>query len=170
MSSPDRPTTWYLAQYKPNSHRIAERNLARQGFRTFLPMAEETRRLRGRFVTQARPLFVGYLFVALDPRDGAWRAVNATLGITRLVSLGGDPTPLPPDLVGQLMLRCDDTGHLRGPTALQPGDQVMLTRGPFTDFVATIETIDPDRRIWVLLDILGAATRVALSEKNLRAL
>jgi len=46
----------------------------------------------------------------------------------------------------------------------------MLTRGPFTDFVATIETIDPDRRIWVLLDILGAATRVALSEKNLRAL
>jgi transcriptional antiterminator RfaH len=90
MTDQDHGTRWFLAQCKPNSHHVAERNLARQGFAVFLPLQEETKRARGRFVTRMRPLFPGYLFVALDIRQGLWRAVNSTLGITRLVSLGRD--------------------------------------------------------------------------------
>ena len=169
MSNHDSGTSWFLAQYKPNSHRIAERNLARQGFRTFLPLQEETKRVRGKFETRLRPLFQGYLFVALDPRQGGWRAINSTYGITRLVSLGQEPTPVPLDLVSQLMLRCDASGKLLPPRLLKPGDQVTLTAGPFTDFVATIETIAPERRVWVLIEIMGGQTRVAVSAEHLRA-
>ena len=57
-------TTWFFAQFKPNCHRIAERNLERQGFQSLLPMQEETRRVRGKFTALMRPLFPGYLFVA----------------------------------------------------------------------------------------------------------
>ena len=35
---------WHLIQFKPNSHRLAERNLKRQDFEVFLPMQEITRR------------------------------------------------------------------------------------------------------------------------------
>jgi transcriptional antiterminator RfaH len=45
----------------------------------------------------------------------------------------------------------------------------MLTKGPFADFVATIESITPDRRVWVLMEIMGGATRVAVDVQNLRA-
>jgi len=38
--------TWFLAQFKPNSYRIAERNLVLQAFQTFLPLHDETRRAR----------------------------------------------------------------------------------------------------------------------------
>lgn len=38
---------------------------------------------------------------------------------------------------------------------------------PFTDFVATIEQITPDRRAYVLM---GAQTRVAVSVEHLRPL
>ena len=170
MTTHDRGTTWFLAQFKPNSHNIAERNLTRQGFRTFLPLQEETRRARGKFITQMRPLFPGYLFVALDMLKGGWRAVNSTYGITRLVSLGKEPTPVPLDLVSQLMLRCDREGKLLPPKLLKPGDEVMLTKGPFANFVAMIETIAPDRRVYVLLELMGAQTRVAVSGEHLRAL
>ena len=169
MSTHDRGTTWFLAQFKPNSHNIAERNLTRQGFHTFLPMQEETKRARGKFITQMRPLFPGYMFVALDMLLGSWRAVNSTYGITRLVSLGKEPTPVPLDLVSQLMLRCDREGKLLPPKLLQPGDEVLLTKGPFTDFVATIERIAPDRRIYVLMELMGAKTRVAVNAEHLRA-
>ena len=169
MSTHDRGTTWFLAQFKPNSHNIAERNLVRQGFRTFLPMQEETKRARGKFITQMRPLFPGYLFVALDMLRGGWRAVNSTYGITRLVSLGKDPTPVPLDLVSQLMLRCDREGKLLPPKLLKPGDEVMLTKGPFADFVATIERIALDRRVYVLMELMGAQARVAVSAEHLRA-
>jgi len=170
MSTHDRGTTWFLAQFKPNSHKIAERNLTRQGFRTFLPLQEETRRARGRFITQRRPLFPGYLFVALDVLRGSWRTVNSTYGITRLVSLGKEPTPVPLALVSQLMLRCDREGKLLPPKLLKPGDEVMLTKGPFTDFVATIERIAPDRRVYVLMELMGAQTRVAVPMNQLQAL
>ncbi|MET4102688.1 transcriptional antiterminator RfaH [Roseovarius sp. MBR-78] len=169
MTDHDPGTTWFLAQIKPNSHRIAERNLARQGFRTFLPLQEETKRVRAKFTTQMRPLFPGYLFVAFAVERGGWRAVNSTYGITHLVSLGKEPTPVPLDLVSTLMLRCDRDGKLMPPKLLGPGDEVMLTKGPFADFVATIESITPDRRVWVLMEIMGGATRVAVDVQNLRA-
>jgi transcriptional antiterminator RfaH len=169
MTYHDRGSSWFLAQIKPNSHNIAERNLTRQGFRIFLPMQEETKRARGKFTTQMRPLFPGYLFVALDLLRGGWRAVNSTYGITRIVSLGKEPTPVPLDLVSQLMLRCDREGKLLPPKLLKPGDEVTLTKGPFTNFVATIESIAPDRRIWVLMELMGAQTRVAVSADHLRA-
>lgn len=175
---------WYLAQYKPNCHHIAERNLMQQGFMTFLPLVEETRRLRGRFATRLRPLFPGYLLVSLDRHQGGWGAVNSTYGITRLVSLGSVPTPVPGDLVSALMRRCDRDGRLMTPPAQDadeagagelgrdlpaPGDQVMLTRGPFVDFVATIDSLAPNRRVWVLLDLMGAQTRVAIPSDHVRA-
>ncbi|WP_114966654.1 transcription termination/antitermination protein NusG [Alkalilacustris brevis] len=169
MSYHDRGATWFLAQFKPNSHNIAERNLARQGLRTFLPRQEETRRARGKFFTQLRPLFPGYIFVALDMLRGGWRVVNSTYGITRLVSLGKEPTPVPLDLISQLMLRCDRDGMLMPPKLLNPGEQVTLTKGPFADFVATIECIAPDRRVWVLLELMGAQIRVAVSSEQVRA-
>ena len=169
MSYHDSGTTWFLAQIKPNSHKIAERNLARQGFRTFLPLHEETTRVRGKFTVQKRPLFPGYLFVALDMLQGRWRAVNSTYGITRIVSLGKVPTPVPSELVSQLMRRCDQEGKLLPQKLLKPGDEVTMTKGPFADVIATIESVTTDRRVWVLMDIMGGQTRVAVSAQHIRA-
>ena len=43
MTVHDRGSSWFLAQLKPNCANIANKNLKRQGFQTFLPMEEETR-------------------------------------------------------------------------------------------------------------------------------
>ena len=160
--------TWFLAQFKPNCHRIAERNLVRQGFQSFLPMQEETRRVRGKFTTFMRPLFPGYLFVAFDKAHGGWQAVNSTYGITRLVSAGKTPVEVPLNLVSQLMQRCDTAGKLLPPKLLSTGDQVIINKGPFVEFIATIEALASDRRVWVLLEFMGQKTRVAVPADQLR--
>ncbi|HHB80642.1 MAG TPA: transcriptional activator RfaH, partial [Aliiroseovarius sp.] len=145
-------------------------NLKRQGFATFLPLEEETHQQGGKFVTRKRPLFPGYIFVAFDPASGHWRSVNSTQGVTKLVSFGKAPTPVPMDLVSQLILRCDSTGKLLPPELLTPGDQVTITKGPFSNFAAEVAQIAPDRRVWVLLDIMGSQTRVAVSADQVRAM
>ena len=170
MTFHDRGTSWFLAQLKPNCANIADKNLKRQGFKTFLPLEEETRQRNGKFVTAMRPLFPGYIFVAFDVACGFWRTVNSTYGITRLVSFGKEPTAVPLDLVSQLMLRCDANGKILPPKLLKPGDQVTLTKGPFTNFVAEVEKIAPDRRVWVLMEFMGGQTRVAVGADQLRAL
>lgn len=161
-------TCWFLAQLKPNCANIADKNLKRQGFNTFLPTQEETRKRNGKFITAIRPLFPGYIFVAFDVARGFWRSVNSTYGVTRLVSFGNEPTVVPPDLVAQLMQRCDENGRLLPPKRLQTGDKVTVTKGPFADFVAEVENIAQDRRVWVLMEIMGGQTRVAIRAEQLQ--
>lgn len=173
MSAQARPTHsasagWYLAQLKPNAIQIALRNLARQAFEVFNPTQVVTTRRNGKFAARDSQLFPGYLFVRLDPQAGAWRAVNSTYGIARLVRFGTYPAPVPQALISDLAGRCDPQGRLRPPEVLHPGDPVRLTSGPFADFVSKVEAIAPDQRIWVLLDILGRATRVAVAREELR--
>lgn len=60
------------------------------------------------------------------------------------------------------MLLCDECGKLLPPPILKPGDLVKLSGGTFAEFAATVEDITPDQRVWVLLDLLGRTTRVAV--------
>jgi transcriptional antiterminator RfaH len=168
MTSHDENTTWFLAQLKPNCSHIAKRNLKRQGYRTFLPMEDVTLQRRGQFVSAKRPLFPGYIFVAIYAAGGQWRYINATSGITSLVSFGNVPAAVPHDIVKHLMERCDDDGTLLPLKQPQPGDSVVLTQGAFANFAAEVQAIEPDRRVWVLLDILGGQTRVKVRADQLK--
>lgn len=158
---------WFLAQLKPNSQAIALRNLSRQGFVTFHPMMDETQRKNGRFVTVQRPVFPGYIFVELDTTSGGWRAVNSTYGVTRLVSFGAEPAEVYPGIMAALMERFSGDGVAPDIT-FKKGDILRAGEGPFVDFVVEVERQAPDQRVWVLLDLMGRRTRVAIPTKDLR--
>ncbi len=157
MSDPD--SGWFLAQLKPNAASIALRNLERQGFEAFLPLAEVTQRRAGQARLVRRPLFPGYLFVRFSTAQGGWRAINATAGLTRLVSFADRPAQVPDAIVDGLRARCDANGVLATADAFQPGDSVTVETGPFAGFIATVETIDADRRVWVLIELMGKPAR-----------
>ena len=159
---------WYLIQFKPNSHRLAERNLHRQGFDTFLPMQKITRRKASRFVSDLKPLFPGYMFLSVNSELAPWRSINSTIGVSKLVSFEGKPKPLPLQLISGLMLRCDASGVLLSPKSLRAGDSVEMLTGPFANFIATVDTIDPEQRIWVLMDFMGQKTRMQVTADQLQ--
>ena len=155
---------WYLVQLKPNGHRLAKVNLERQGFKTFLPLQNVTTRSAHKFVDRHVPLFPGYMFVELDTAQNAWRKVNSTLGVARIVSLGGTPTPVPNDIVNEFISRCDNDGILRPTLGLEVGQDVQVLRGPFANFVAKVEEISPDQRVWILIDLLGQSSRISVTK------
>lgn len=161
-------SNWFLAQLKPNCSKIAERNLKRQGFTTLLPLAEETRKRNGKFVTTKQPLFPGYIFVAFDVARGLWRSVNSTYGITKLVSFGSAPATVPTGFIDELRSRCDDHGAMLPPQTLQSGEQVTMIKGPFANLLAKVESVAPDQRVWLLMDIMGRETRVAARADQLK--
>mgnify|MGYP001595619382 CR=1 FL=1 len=160
---------WFLAQIKPNCAKIAEKNLRRQGITSFLPTEEKTVERRGKFSSVAQLLFPGYIFVSLDVAQGRWRTVNSTYGITKLVSFGSKPSQVPSELISELMMRCDDTGQLLPPKKLNPGDKVRMMTGPFSGFLAEVEAMTAERRVWILMDIMGGQTRVAANAEQLQA-
>ena len=160
--------SWFLLQYKPNSHQLALRNLHRQGFETFFPMQDVTQRKSTKFTQRVKPLFPGYMFVAFERKGAPWRQINSTVGVSRLVSFDGQPRELPLDIVSGLMLRCDSSGKILPPTKLSTGDEVQVVGGPFANFVATVENIDARNRIWVLIDFMGRGSRMQIQPEQLK--
>jgi len=160
---------WFVVQLKPNAEAIAKRNLLRQGMQIFAPFEEVTARKARKLVQTARRCFRDISLSALTQEVVRWRTVNSTLGVNRLVSFAEDrPAQVPLGLISSLMRRCDPSGKLLPPRFLHGGDVVRVTNGPFADFIGTVEQIAPDQRIWVLLDILGKNTRVAIRSADLR--
>ena len=161
---------WYLIQLKRNSHRIADRNLNQQGFKTFLPLQDLTSKRGSKFLTSTKPLFPGYMFVRIKPDGAPWQKINSTLGVSRLICQQGVPRTVPTEVVSGLISRCDSLGKLLPPTAIQCGDTVEIHSGALANFLATVETIDSDRRIWVLMEIMGQITRVQVASEQVKVL
>ena len=164
----DKKEKWFILQFKPNSHRLAERNLQRQGFETFLPLHEITKHKYNRYVSDLQPLFPGYMFVAFNPASGPWGQINCTIGVSKLVSFGPQPSPVPLDLMSGLMLRCNANGKILPPNLLKKGDTVQVLAGPFANYISKVETIDAEQRIWILMELMGRLTRISVDANQLQ--
>ena len=158
---------WYLAHLRPNGLKAAKINLERQSFKVFCPMYEVLSGVPAKARTAKRPLFPGYLFISVARESQPWRAINSTYGVSRLISLDPKgPNAVPQDFMSALIDRCDPNGVLRSQPGLEVGDKVEVLQGPFSKIVSTIEFIDSDKRIWMLLDLFGRKTKVGLSAND----
>lgn len=158
---------WALVQFKPNSDALAVRNLTRQGFEVFLPKIEVTSRGASKFVTSQKPLFPGYLFARINLALGGWRAINSTYGVSRIVTTAGRPTAVPESLVEEIRKRCDPDGLVQPEIDFEIGEDVKLQQGPFAELVGKILSVAPDQRAWILLEVLGRKTKVAVDMADL---
>ena len=108
------------------------------------------------------------MFVSVNSELAPRRTINSTIGVSKLVSFKGKPKPLPLQLISGLMLRCDASGTLLPPKSLNEGDSVEMLTGPFANFIATVDTIDAEQRIWVLMDFMGKKTRMQVTADQLQ--
>ncbi len=160
---------WFLVQLKAGGHERARSNLERQGFESFMPLRNVTRRRAGKLYAAERPLFPGYLFVRLDPTGRSWRSVNATWGVARLVGFGAaGPAEVPAPLMAGLMARTDANGLLlETGSHFRIGERVRVVAGPFADALARIEDIPEQGRIYALLEMMGRDVRAEVSPAHL---
>ena len=159
---------WFILQFKSNSHHLAAKNLNRQGFETFLPLHETTSRRLSRFINTSKPLFPGYMFIRFDRAESEWHKINNTYGVSRLITFNSILKSIPSTFIDSLMMRYDLSGKLLPMQKLKKGDQVKILKGPFANFIATVETYETDQRIWILIDLMGRKTKTQASVEDLQ--
>jgi len=164
---PESRMRWFAVNTHPSQEAKATANLMRQGWTTFYPRTPKTIRHSRRIRTELRPFFPGYVFVALDPLRDAWRAVDSTYGVRQLVRQGELPAPLPPGIVEGLQAMMAEDGRIIFTSALNQGDKVRFLAGPFADMIGSLERLDANGRVLVLLDLLGRATHVQAKAADL---
>lgn len=169
MNIHDPHLPWHIAQLRPNGLSMALRNLERQSVTVFAPTEIRTERRGQKFVTREAQAFPGYLFVQPSPTTGGIRAVNSTRGITKLVSQGSEPAIVADELMEALRMRFAPRVELPAPEFF-PGEDVKILDGPLAEFVARVEATAPKDRVYLLIELMGRATRVTVDARQLRSL
>lgn len=159
---------WYVLQIKPNGHRIAVKNLVRQGFRTLMPMQEVSRNTRFGLRSTRRPLFAGYLFVAAQDVLINWRAVSNTRGVARFVAgTEGRPAQLPRQIAHELLRVTDSDGCLKATASYASGESVSVIHGPLSGWLAKVIDAHDADRVRLLIDVMGRMTPVSVARKDI---
>ena len=165
----DRPEgrRWFVVQCQPRKEVYAQTNLKRQDFHSFLPRFRKTVRHARKTRETLAPLFPRYLFVSLDLGRDRWRSVLGTYGVTRLVTDGFWPAPVPQGLVEDLVAATEQFGAIEFSDALTPGEKVRFLNGPFAETIGRLVRLDDAGRAQVLLELLGSEREVSVSAATL---
>lgn len=148
---------WHVLFTKPRCERRVGETLAARGVEVFVPLFFHHGK-RGTLLE--KPFFPRYVFARLDWEATGVRDVQWTPGLTNVVMFQGQPATMPDEklqYLRQRLDRLDGDEFLR----LKPGERVRVTRGPFADVEAVFDGhLNSERRVAVLLEILGRPTRV----------
>lgn len=156
---------WFVVHSQPHKEVGAAAHLQNQGFSTFLPRREKTRRHARKLETVLAPIFPRYFFVALDLARDRWRSVNGTYGVASLIMGEDGPRPVPRGVVEDLEASTDERGVLRfdARAQLHVGQEVRVLVGPFAEHVGRLERLDDAGRVRLLLEIMHGTVSVDLA-------
>jgi transcriptional antiterminator NusG len=144
--------------------RISSSGLLEKFGKILIPTEEVVELVRGKRKTSSRKFYPGYILVQMELTDEAWHLVQETAKVTGFLGGRDSPASLTDEeaekIIGQV-----EAGKLKPqPKFLfEPGDEVRVIDGPFTNFTGTVEDVKPDKgKIRVLVSIFGRATPVEL--------
>jgi len=156
---------WYAVCCKPRQEAVAEENLLRQSFHVYLPRIRIRQRRRGQWLDAVEVLFPRYIFIRLDPLRRSTATVRSTRGVVGLVRFGGQPAVVP-DAVMEALLQREDAAsglHQDNRPLFSAGEPIKLVDGPLTGMEGVFTQQDGDKRVIVLLELLGKANKVSVS-------
>ena len=166
---------WYIVQtysgYENKvkldlEQRIRSMDMSDRIFHVVVPTEDEIEIRDGQRKTVSKKLFPGYVFVQMVMDDDTWYVVRNTPGVTGFAGTTMDerakPTPLPDTEVEQI-LRQMQSAQPKINIGFAEGETVLVTDGPFSDMIGTVDTIDLDRgRVRVMVSMFGRDTPVEL--------
>lgn len=162
---------WYVVQTHAMAEEKATFNLKRQGYSAYLPQYLKKRSHARRIDWVARPLFPCYLFVEMGVEATQWQAIRSTIGVSHIICLGEQPSPVPVGIVEAIIDCEDEKGHIGLSLGglFNKGQEVEITHGPMADVSGIFDcNVDKDR-VFVLMNLLGRQVRVRVPLEAVRA-
>jgi transcriptional antiterminator RfaH len=142
-----------------------------KGIETFLPIRRELRQWSDRKKWVDSPLFNGYIFTCISPRE--WDMVNYTEGILTYVRLEGKPATLRPVQLEEIKAMCGLTESLEVIDAADMpaiGEEVNIKGGPFKGLKAEIVQYRGQQKIAVHIEQLGKIVMLQLPVRYVQRL
>lgn len=168
---------WYIVHTYSGQEDLVEKNLNLRITsldmedrikQVLVPTEEEVIFKDGKRRSERKKLFPGYILVHMSMDDESWYAVRNTPGVTGFVSTEDDrdsrpkPVPLEDKQIEDILRQvANDSSRIK--IALERGETVRITEGPFVDFIGAINDVDESKgKVRVLVSFFGRETPVEL--------
>ena len=129
-----------------------------------VPTEQVVELVKGKRKESSRKFYPGYILVNMELDDETWHIVNNTAKVTGFLGGRNSPTPLTDEEADQIIHRME-AGKIKPQPKyfFEPGDDIRVIDGPFTNFNGTVEEVNPEKgKIKVLVSIFGRSTPVEL--------
>jgi len=129
-----------------------------------VPTEQVVELVKGRRRTSSRKFYPGYILVEMELDDETWHIVNNTEKVSGFLGNREKPMPISQEEADRILSQMEAGQTKPKPRFFfEPGDDVRVTDGPFTNFNGVVEEINPEKgKLKVLVSIFGRATPVEL--------
>lgn len=155
---------WYCFTTQPKREHIAATSIkVRVGIKAFCPRIAYRKKTKRGIVRFVEPLFPNYIFVFCEINQHL-RHILSMQGVKTVVKYGERIPYLPSSFIDELARHFpEEIKEMKDPE-IKPGQEVLLTEGPFKDLRAIVESYAPTTdRIRVLLELLGRDISVEIT-------
>lgn len=162
---------WYAVYTKAQEEVWAERNLEERGLEAYLPRYRKRRFHARRLDYLAAPLFPRYLFVRADLEAGQRPRITTAPGVSYLVSFGDRAPSLADAIIAEIRAQEGADGLIRlgSEEGFRRGEKVRVRDGAFCQKVGLFDGIADQRRVFILLDLMGRQVRLKIASDVLSA-
>jgi transcriptional antiterminator NusG len=165
---------WYVvqafSQYEKRVRDALKDHIARNGMEEYfgdvlVPTEEVVEIREGKRRTTERKFFPGYVLVHMELNDETWHLVKSVPRVLGFIGGTADrPAPITDAEADQILNRVEESVDKPRPkTLFEPGQEVRVVDGPFSDFSGVVEEVNYDKnRLRVAVTIFGRSTPVDL--------
>ena len=112
-----------------------------------------------------RKFFPGYMIIKMELTEPSWLLVKNTNNVIGFIGgSSGKPSPISQREVDRIFVRVQEGADKPKPkVAFQPGEEVLVTEGPFNEFNGTVENVNYEKSLLTVeVLIFGRTTAVEL--------
>ena len=158
---------WFAIWTKSRHEQVVRTQLEQKSIEAFLPTVARWSRWKDRKKRIDWPLFPGYCFVRIDPRDSL--PVLKCAGVVKLVSFEGRPAAIPDvQLEGVRTLVMSELKYDPCPLIAE-GDSVVVVSGPLRGVRGLLLRKSSRARLVLNVDLIGQGVSVEVDAADVRA-
>jgi transcription antitermination factor NusG len=164
----DSPAHWYALHTYPRHEKRVREDLRLRAIECFLPLYQTEHRWKNGCKVQVElPLFPGYVFVRIDPRE-RFRALNLPGAVSIVGSVTG-PWALPDAEIVSLRDRLQSR-HFEPHPYLAVGQKVRIKSGPLADLTGFLVRQSGSSRVVLSLELIQQSAAVEVDADDLEAI
>jgi transcriptional antiterminator NusG len=157
---------WYVIQVRVGTEETmklqCQKKVSKEVLeKCFIPYSERKKKIQGKWVTENKILFPGYLFVITEEVEELFLQLKKVIGFSKLLGTGDDIVPLEEREVALLQRFGGVEQVVQMSEGIIEDVEVKIISGPLEGMEGFIRKIDRHkRRAWLELPMFGGMQRV----------